>query len=111
MGRHARSCPWCGLLIVTDDATRTISHLAPECQRFAEEVRARNPDQTFVEIVDVPGGETCACAAIRAGRSGFCRDHRRAFIQEGEDMTTGDLIEALAKHAGIALESGAPKLH
>lgn len=33
-------CPWCGLLVVKDDAAQTIAHESPVCARFDEAMRA-----------------------------------------------------------------------
>lgn len=45
----------------------------------------------------------CACKAIDAGRLGFCRDHRRAFIPAETDQISRQLVEALARHALMPL--------
>lgn len=34
-----RDCPWCGLLMICDDAKRTIHHPAPMCEGFTEAIK------------------------------------------------------------------------
>lgn len=90
------------------------THL-PECERTAR--RQCETLSCTVTVKALPADHPsdclcpvcarCACKAIDAGRLGFCRDHRRAFIPADTDATSRELIIALAKHAGIPLSTTA----
>jgi hypothetical protein len=48
LSKKESNCPFCGLVVVRDDATMTLSHQLPECDDFRKLVAQFNPAETKV---------------------------------------------------------------
>jgi hypothetical protein len=103
-----RSIHMAGFSLAGSGEVRGVTHLAcSSCDpnkkppRYGEAI----VETELIETIDTTEWGPCPpCAKIDAGRTGFCKAHRRAYVDEHEvDQEIMELVRELAKQNGIRL--------